>query len=278
MKVFLIDSARWKQIFRCLVRSMLLIYPPFEKHKYELTHIFAKLPSSPQKLLILLRGEIYILNVNVSRRGEKFTYTWSEIYVKPSIWRYYWLVRFLNISGGHLNSEEHAMLYFHLMKVRQLKELSLTAGFFLTLWVHRFLFFLEKYFLRSPVSMPQHSGNHAAALSLAAKLRDIPAYVIVPKTAPKCKVENVNRYGGQVIWSEDSIKSREDTATKVQQETGATLIHPFNDGRIIRFALLYFHFFLFFSLLMAYSFFFLSVGRVLSHWSSWSWCHKLTLS
>lgn len=68
---------------------------------------------------------------------------------------------------------------------------------------------------------------------MAAKLRDIPAYVIVPKTAPKCKVENVNRYGGQVIWSEDSIKSREDTATKVQQETGATLIHPFNDGRII---------------------------------------------
>lgn len=77
------------------------------------------------------------------------------------------------------------------------------------------------------------SGNHAAALSLAAKLRGIPAYVVVPKTAPKCKVENVRRYGGQVIWTEDSIQSREDNAAKVQQDTGATLIHPFNDGRII---------------------------------------------
>lgn len=87
-------------------------------------------------------------------------------------------------------------------------------------------------------SLLQHSGNHAAALSLAAKLRGIPAYVVVPKTAPKCKVENVKRYGGQVIWSEDSIQSREDNAAKVQQDTGATLIHPFNDGRIIRFFLI----------------------------------------
>lgn len=77
------------------------------------------------------------------------------------------------------------------------------------------------------------SGNHAAALSLAAKLRGIPAYIVIPESAPKCKVENVIRYGGQVIWSKDTIQSRETTATKVMQETGALLIHPYNDGRII---------------------------------------------
>ncbi|KAJ1702315.1 hypothetical protein LUZ63_002094 [Rhynchospora breviuscula] len=77
------------------------------------------------------------------------------------------------------------------------------------------------------------SGNHAAAVSLAAKLRGIPAYIVIPKNAPKCKVENVKRYGGQVIWSEVTIQSRETVARKVQEDTGAVLIHPFNDGRII---------------------------------------------
>ncbi|GLT49758.1 hypothetical protein SLA2020_232920 [Shorea laevis] len=77
------------------------------------------------------------------------------------------------------------------------------------------------------------SGNHAAALSLAAKLRGIPAYIVVPKNAPKCKVENVIRYGGQVIWSEATMQSREITATKVLKETGAILVHPYNDERII---------------------------------------------
>ncbi|XP_059442800.1 serine racemase isoform X2 [Corylus avellana] len=77
------------------------------------------------------------------------------------------------------------------------------------------------------------SGNHAAALSLAAKLRGIPAYIVIPKGAPKCKVENVMRYGGQVIWSEATMQSRESVASKVLQETGAVLVHPYNDGRII---------------------------------------------
>ncbi|KAJ8766156.1 hypothetical protein K2173_021673 [Erythroxylum novogranatense] len=77
------------------------------------------------------------------------------------------------------------------------------------------------------------SGNHAAALALAAKLRGIPAHIVIPNNAPKCKVENVIRYGGQVIWSDVTIQSREDTAAKVMQETGAVLVHPFNDGRII---------------------------------------------
>nr|GLL45185.1 serine racemase isoform X1 [Ipomoea trifida] len=83
-----------------------------------------------------------------------------------------------------------------------------------------------------PLSL-EHSGNHAAALALAAKLRGIPAYIVIPKNAPKCKVENVIRHGGQVIWSEPNVKCREDVAAKVLQDTGSVLIHPYNDGRII---------------------------------------------
>ncbi|MQL84172.1 hypothetical protein Taro_016681 [Colocasia esculenta] len=77
------------------------------------------------------------------------------------------------------------------------------------------------------------SGNHAAAVSLAAKLRGIPAYIVIPKNAPKCKVENVKRYGGQVFWSEPTVQSRELTASKVQEETGALLVHPYNHEHII---------------------------------------------
>ncbi|KAK6947768.1 Pyridoxal-phosphate dependent enzyme [Dillenia turbinata] len=77
------------------------------------------------------------------------------------------------------------------------------------------------------------SGNHAAALALAASLRKIPAYIVIPENAPKCKVENVIRYGGRVIWSKATVQSREEIAAKVLQETGAVLVHPYNDARII---------------------------------------------
>ncbi|KAF8702414.1 hypothetical protein HU200_032790 [Digitaria exilis] len=73
------------------------------------------------------------------------------------------------------------------------------------------------------------SGNHAAAVALAAKLRGIPAHIVIPKNAPACKVKNVKRYGGQIIWSDVSIESRESVCAKVQEETGAVLIHPFNN-------------------------------------------------
>ncbi|KAJ0454165.1 putative serine racemase, Ammonia-lyase [Helianthus annuus] len=79
----------------------------------------------------------------------------------------------------------------------------------------------------------EKSGNHVAALSLATKIRGIPAYVVVPNNAPICKVENIKRYGGEVIFSEPTMKSREETATKVSLERGAVIIPSSNDARII---------------------------------------------
>jgi threonine dehydratase len=77
------------------------------------------------------------------------------------------------------------------------------------------------------------SGNHAAALSWAAGLRGIPSIVVMPSTASRIKVEAVERYGGRIVFCEPTHRAREEAADKVVRETGAVLIHPYNDPRII---------------------------------------------
>lgn len=77
------------------------------------------------------------------------------------------------------------------------------------------------------------SGNHAAALSLAAKMRGITARIVMPRNAPEVKKRAVQIYGGRITLCEPTQASREQTAERIRQETGATLIHPNNDYRII---------------------------------------------
>ncbi|MFY0684924.1 MAG: pyridoxal-phosphate dependent enzyme [Balneola sp.] len=77
------------------------------------------------------------------------------------------------------------------------------------------------------------SGNHAQALALAAKIKGIKAYVVMPENAPKVKVEAVKNYGAEVTFCEASLDARENTLKQVVTETGATPIHPYNDSRII---------------------------------------------
>jgi threonine dehydratase len=77
------------------------------------------------------------------------------------------------------------------------------------------------------------SGNHAAALSWAARLRGIRSTVVMPRTASRVKIASVERYGGTIIYCEPNHRAREEAADKVVRETGATLIHPFNDRRVI---------------------------------------------
>lgn len=77
------------------------------------------------------------------------------------------------------------------------------------------------------------SGNHAAALTLAAKMRGIPAYIVMPKTAPAVKKEAVAGYGAKITFCEPTLQSRESTLEEVVKETGAAFIHPYNDYRII---------------------------------------------
>ena len=77
------------------------------------------------------------------------------------------------------------------------------------------------------------SGNHAAALARAARLRAIPAFIVMPNNAPKAKQESVRCYRAEIIFCEPTLESREATAAEVQSRTGATLVHPFNDLRVM---------------------------------------------
>jgi threonine dehydratase len=77
------------------------------------------------------------------------------------------------------------------------------------------------------------SGNHAAALSLAARWRGIPAYIVMPSNSSAVKKAAVRAYGGEITECEPNVASREATAAMVTARTGAHLVHPYNDFRVI---------------------------------------------
>ncbi|MBP3956981.1 pyridoxal-phosphate dependent enzyme [Gemmata sp. G18] len=77
------------------------------------------------------------------------------------------------------------------------------------------------------------SGNHAQALALAARERGIPAYIVMPKTAPAVKRAAVEGYGGQVTQCEPNLADRERAANELVAKTGATLIPPFDHVDVI---------------------------------------------
>lgn len=77
------------------------------------------------------------------------------------------------------------------------------------------------------------SGNHGAALALAARTRGIPCHVVVPEGANAAKLGNIERYGATLHPCAPTIAAREATAAQVQRQTGATLVHPYADPRVI---------------------------------------------
>ena len=77
------------------------------------------------------------------------------------------------------------------------------------------------------------SGNHALSLSYAAGRRGIPCHVVMPRTAPQAKKDAVRGYGGIITECEPSTSSREEVFAKVEAETGAEFVHPYNDPRVI---------------------------------------------
>jgi threonine dehydratase len=77
------------------------------------------------------------------------------------------------------------------------------------------------------------SGNHALSLSYAAGRRGIPCAVVMPRTAPQAKKDAVRGYGGTITECEPSTSSREEVFARVQAQTGADFVHPYNDPRVI---------------------------------------------
>ena len=77
------------------------------------------------------------------------------------------------------------------------------------------------------------SGNHAAALALAARLRGVPAHVVMPRTARAVKRAAVAGYGARIVLCEPTLAAREAALAEVVAATGATVVHPYNDARVI---------------------------------------------
>lgn len=77
------------------------------------------------------------------------------------------------------------------------------------------------------------SGNHAGALALAAKIRNIPCHVVMPENAPLPKVNAVKHYGADITFCKPTLQSREETLDTIVTETDATIVHPFNNFDVI---------------------------------------------
>jgi threonine dehydratase len=79
----------------------------------------------------------------------------------------------------------------------------------------------------------QSSGNHGAAVACAAAWRGAPAWVVMPNNAPRVKVRAIEGYGGKIIFCEPTVSARKTACDRLMKETGAHLVHPYDDDRII---------------------------------------------
>ena len=77
------------------------------------------------------------------------------------------------------------------------------------------------------------SGNHAAALALAALMNGVKARIVMPETAPAVKKNAVAGYGAEITFCKPTLQAREETTRQIMEETGATLVHPYNDFNVI---------------------------------------------
>jgi threonine dehydratase len=77
------------------------------------------------------------------------------------------------------------------------------------------------------------SGNHAAALALAARMRGIGAHIVMPSNAPEVKKIAVAGYGAKITFCEPTLKAREETLQEMVDKMGLTVVHPYNDFKVI---------------------------------------------
>ena len=129
------------------------------------------------------------------------------------------------MTSHTLDSQAGASLYF---KCENLQN----VGAFKARGATNAVFMLSEAEARNGVAT-HSSGNHAAALARAAKLRGIPSYIVMPNNAPKAKQAAVSRYGGKIVFCEPTLQARESTAEQLIADTGATLVHPYDDLRVM---------------------------------------------
>jgi threonine dehydratase len=129
------------------------------------------------------------------------------------------------VTSASLNEIAGARLYF---KCENLQK----TGSFKIRGATNAVFSLTDEEARHGVVAPS-SGNHAAALALAARWRGIPAFIVMPSNSSAAKMRAVEFYGGKITQCEPNMASREGTCAEVMKKTGAHLVHPYNDARVI---------------------------------------------
>ena len=93
-------------------------------------------------------------------------------------------------------------------------------------------------FSLSADSVPQgvithSSGNHGAALAWASGLRGLPCTVVMPKNSPQAKIDAVVDYGAKLVFCEPNMRARESTVTNLKNQSGAHLVHPYDEYKVI---------------------------------------------
>ncbi|MFU8842860.1 MAG: pyridoxal-phosphate dependent enzyme [Bacteroidales bacterium] len=129
------------------------------------------------------------------------------------------------LSSENLNTITSTHIYFKCENFQK-------AGAFKTRGACNAIFSLDPVQLSRGVCT-HSSGNHAAALARAGKLRNTPVYIVMPENSSRVKVDAVIQYGGRITFCKPTLQSREDTLSGLINETGAYEIHPYNDKRII---------------------------------------------
>jgi len=131
----------------------------------------------------------------------------------------------VNVTPVHtsatLDAQADARLYFKCENFQK-------TGTFKARGATNAVFALDERVARAGVAT-HSSGNHGAALARAARLRGIPAYIVMPDNTPQAKRAAVSRYGGQITYCAPTLAARESAAEEVIAATGALLVHPYND-------------------------------------------------
>lgn len=136
-----------------------------------------------------------------------------------------WIHRTPVLTSGSLDALAGASLFF------KCENLQKTGSFKIRGASNAILSLSEEGAARGVIT--HSSGNHGAAVSCAAALRGIPAWIVMPRNAPRVKCRAVESYGGRITFCEPTTSARAKAAAQIQAETGATLIHPYDDDRII---------------------------------------------
>lgn len=129
------------------------------------------------------------------------------------------------LTSASLNAMTGAQLFF------KCENLQKTGSFKIRGASNAILSLTEKEVAQGIVT--QSSGNHGAAVACAAAWRGVPAWIVMPRNAPAVKAKAIEGYGGKIVFCEPSVTARKAACDRLQAETGAHLVHPYDDDRII---------------------------------------------